>query len=150
MYSIDRRKIILKKDPKPEVAPHPNYGAFQAISPLSTNENNRSTDLIEALASLTPAAQVMFVEIKRNHKENYGVCSYELPNNCKAKDSSGYKMFSRHTVAITKAKLMRRLPRKIQRELGLEPGKIHFMLNPYMIRCSYFEQAKVIWKSMNK
>ena len=136
----------------PVVASESNtsYGKFQAIGPLKTHRNNEQTDLIEAVASVTSAAQILFIELKRNHTYTYGVCSYKPPLAISDKQSMAYKVFSRHTVALSKAGLIRRLPKKFQRKLELPEGYLHFILNPYFIRCIHFEEAKKIWLTLTK
>jgi hypothetical protein len=126
-----------------------NFGRFQAIGIFKTNANNQDTDLVEAITSVTPAAQTLFIEIKRNHTIEFGICNYNLIARLKNANPSAYKVFSRHIVALTKADLIKRIPRKVERSLEVEAGH-NYMINPNLVRCKQFSEAKSIWATLTK
>jgi len=129
-------------------APKVDFGPFQAVGPLKKNSNHYQTDIIEAIASVTPAAQVLFIDLKRTHTIDYGVCRYENSEIFADSKSTAYKLVSRYIVALTKANLIVRIPKTQQRILKLDTNGVHYMLNPYMIRCRRYEEAKVLWKKL--
>jgi hypothetical protein len=126
-----------------------NFGRFQAIGIFKTNTNNQDTDLIEAITSVTPAAQTLFIEIKRNHTIEFGICNYNLIARLKDANPSAYKVFSRHIVALTKAGLIKRITRKVERHLEITAGH-NYMINPNLVRCKQFSEAKGIWLTLTK
>ena len=125
------------------------FGNFQAIGPLKTKDSNRNTDLIEAFASVTPAAQAVFIEIKSNYVREYGTCLYDMPEKARETSSSAYKVISRHLVQLTDSGLIKRLPVAICRKLKIDTQHKHFMINPSLIRCNRYEDALVIWDKLH-
>lgn len=123
------------------------------ISPLSTDKNSFVPDLLDLLVDLSPAAQTLFIEIKRKHNFVTNVCSYELPEGVASnRKGTPYKLYSRYVSAIVKAGLMVRLKKDHVRQLGLpeKDNVVHFLLNPYLIRCKEFGLANSIWTAYPK
>ena len=126
---------------------------FQMISPLSTDKNSFAPDLLDLLVGLSPAAQTLFLEFKRKHNFINNVCFYEVPEHS-YNDRKGipYKLYSRYVSAIVKAGLAVRLKKDHVRQLGLQEKEnvVHFLLNPYLIRCKEFGLANSIWTAYPK
>lgn len=124
------------------------FGNFQAIGPIKTNSNNKETDIFEALASVTPAAQILFIEIKRNYNSELGTCAYTLPDKAEKTNSPAYKVFSHHVSALTKVGILKRLPIKVCRELKLDTDLRNFILNPYFVKCARYTEALEVWRKL--
>lgn len=127
---------------------HNTPAPFAMISPLSTDSNSFAPDLLDTLVGLSPAAQVLFLEIKRKHNYINNVCTYELSDKLDDRNGSAYKLYSRYLSQIIKSGLLVRLKRDHQWQLGL-PNKNktrYFMLNPYLVRCKEYALANAIWR----
>lgn len=127
----------------------PKQAPFAMISPLSTDKNSFSPDLIDALIGIKPAPQVLFGEIKNRHNYINNVCDYQHPESHDDIKGTPYKLFSRYVSVLVKAGLLVRLKRDHQRELGLPKKErvTYFMLNPYYVRCKEYALANSIWSA---
>lgn len=113
------------------------------VVPFATETNNFDTDLLEALTKVTPAAQKLFIKLKRTHTLDLGICNLISPDE---KSSSAYKVYSRHIVALKNVDLLKRLSSKYVKLLKLDSSKYHYILNPFMIRSRQQHDSKKMWK----
>lgn len=119
---------------------------FQMISPLKTYDNKRQTDILEAFNLVSNGAQVLFLEFKRIMNSKNNIVQYAPPAEVQITSSIAYKMFNRYTVALTKAGLIKRIPRKLQRKLGYNDTNFYYyQINPYLL-FPLEDSARDIWR----
>jgi hypothetical protein len=121
----------------------------QCISPLNTNTNPQNQDILDAFTQVTPAAQVLFLELRKTLDRVYGLCTYERDRR-KEQHSVTYKLFSRHIVALRKAGLILRINSDTERKLGLNTDHLNYIVNPHLIIATDQASAKNIWQNLLK
>ena len=123
--------------------PRNDFNSFQAIGPLSTNNNSYETDLLEKLVLLPPAAFLLFIELKRSF--NYKNNSVLYPKKFSNKTTSGYKLYSRNTVILIKSGLIKKITPKWLKKLDLVNTNYNYLLNPEFMKCTNLDTARVMW-----
>lgn len=121
---------------------------FKLTVPLSNG--NTKQDLLDVLVKVTPAAQVLFLELKNNYTPNLGICSYPILDRIKDTSSSSYQVFYRYINQLKRARIIVPVPKRYQRKFNLVPDNKYFMINPSLIKCIQLDEAKVLWKELSK
>jgi hypothetical protein len=138
-------KTIFK--PLNKIIPH--KPPFRLMAPLTTDSNQ--PDLFEAMTQVTPVSQVLFLEIRKTYNDTYGICSYQIPQSMQNNQSTAYKLFSRHVAPLSKANIIRRLPKEIKTRLKLVQKEfIHFIVNPQFVPCDKQTCALAMWHQLAK
>lgn len=119
--------------------------AFTPTIPLNTGGSKK--DLIEILATVRPASHVLFVELKSTYVPEYGTCSCPAIHSTEV---NKYRIFSRYLNILVKAGILKRLPIKAVRKLGLDTTAFQFLINPALIRCKNPVDSTGMWDKLTK
>ncbi|WP_370242950.1 hypothetical protein [Marisediminitalea sp.] len=120
---------------------------FQMISPLRSNKHTNQ-DIFDALATVRPAAIVLFNEIKLHRNVLNNVCFYEKRESLLDPKGSPYQLFRRYVKELKQADIIKEIPAKLKRKLGLNKDGYYFIINPSFIYCKEKQQAREIWKAI--
>jgi len=121
---------------------------FKLTVPLNNGYNKQ--DLLDVLVKVTPAAQVLFIELKNNYTSEVGICSYPILDRIRDTSSSSYQIFYRYIKQLKDAKIIVPVIKRYQRKYQLVPDNKYFMINPSLIKCINLDEAKELWKELSK
>jgi hypothetical protein len=119
---------------------------YQVISSFTTNEENNKTDILELMGKLSPASQVLLLELKRTYTPTNNVVTYPKFSTT---DSQKYKTFSKYITPIIKLGIIKRIAINHVRNLELSEDNYNYLFNPEIINCTRQQQAKYVWKMLN-